>query len=364
MVTYQVARRDLENGRLAPMYLLHGEETFLRDDFLHRLTKTFLGNEASYGRERIDGNACSLAECLDRLGGGNIFALRQLLIVTDPPYLAPSGKKEGAGQKEKSGAKKSPKKNAVDPAVRLAAFLDREGGRSLPEKIVVFTLGRADRRRRLFKLLDAKGVVVDCSPPRGEARKDWIRRQAASLGKKIDPDALEILLLDYMDDLWRLHGEIEKFAAYLKEDEDTITGAVVELLSSGDPRGTVFHLADALSEGHLAIAFEQLQVLFERREPPLLILFMLVRHFRLLLQARLLADSETNQSGWTAALGVPPFVAAKLRRQISGYTRETLENALLVLHRVDLQIKTGRLEPRTALEFTLNRLHALRRPHV
>lgn len=360
MLTYQVARRDLENGCLAPVYLFHGEETFLQDDLLDLLAKIYLGAEASYGREKIDGSACTLAECLDRLEGGNIFTPRQLLIVSSPPYLAPPGKKKGA-----AGHKKDKTKHAgADPVARLAVFLERETARPVPEKIIAFTLDKADRRRRLFKLLNTKGKVVDCAPPRGEARANWIRQQAASLGKKIDQAAMEILLMDYTEDLWRLRREIEKFAAYLREDQDTITGAVVNLLYSGDPRGTVFLLADALSEGNLVLAFEQLQVLFKRREPPLLILFMIVRHYRLLLQARLLADSGIRQSGWGAALGVPPFVAGKLRRQISGYNRETLEDALLILHRVDLQIKTGRLEPLAALEFTLNRLHNLRRLHV
>lgn len=360
MATYYAALRDLQKGRLAPAYLLHGEEAFLRDEFIRLLAETFLGADGAYGREKVEGSACSLSDCLARLEGGNLFASRRLVVVSDAPYLAPPrGKQEGAGAEGDAGGEETlPEKAEADPAP-LARFLDREGSRPVPESIVAFTVEKADRRRRLFKLLEQRGVAVECAPLKGEEMAGWIRQQAASLGKKMDRGALERLLLD-SGDLWSLRREIEKFAAYLEEGEDTITAAVVDLLYSGDPRGNVFQLADALGEGNPALAFQRLQALLKRREPPLLIFFMIVRHYRLLLQARLLADAGVPQPRWAASLGVAPFVAGKLRRQISGYTREALEDALLALHQLDLQLKTGRLDPQAALEFAVNRLHELR----
>jgi DNA polymerase III subunit delta len=95
------------------------------------------------------------------------------------------------------------------------------------------------------------------------------------------------------------------------------------LLFSGDLQGNVFKLADAMAEKNLSGAESLLQLLLGRREKPLLIFFMLARHYRLLLQARCLLDEGLPPGQFASTLEVPPFVARKLQDQACVYTQDS-----------------------------------------
>lgn len=360
MIGYFAARKAIQSGRFSPVYLFCGEEDFLKEELTGLLCATFLGAEGRYGLEKMDGAAVSLADVLASLEGGSLFAARRLAVVKNPSCLAPpapKGKekeKEGAAPEAASGEKDE---RSTEP---LERFLRRESPGGQPEKIIVFHAGAADRRRRLFKLLDREGTVVDCAPLRGEALAAWIRDRVAAAGKKIERDALERLLLAGDTNLNRLSRELDKYITYLGEGETTITAAVVELLYSGDTQGNVFNLADAFGEGRPERALELLHLLFRRREEPLFIFFMLVRHFRLLLLARSLRDGNVPPQKHAAALGVQPFVARKLFQQSARFTRRALEDIYLLLQDTDRRIKTGRIDPRQALELIITEAHGER----
>jgi DNA polymerase-3 subunit delta len=232
----------------------------------------------------------------------------------------------------------------------LGRFIERGQRLPLPEEIIVFTSLAVDKRRRIFKLLEQKGAVVECSPLKGEALRRWINERVDLAGKKIDPQALELLMLSGESNLWRLQHEVEKFATYLEDDQEMITAPVVELLLSGERHGSVFNLVDALGEGDRGAAFERLQQLLRRREPPLKIFFMIARHFRLLLETRLLQEEQGGRPDYAAELKLPPFVAQKLRQQARSYSPGLLQEVIILLQQEDHKIKTGRADPELALE--------------
>jgi DNA polymerase-3 subunit delta len=242
----------------------------------------------------------------------------------------------------------------------LERFIERERAGEAPSRIIIFRSAAVDRRRRLFKLLEKKGLVVECAPLRGTELSRWIRDWLARQGKKIEPAALQRLLWSGENDLHFLSNELEKYCAYLGDGEMTITAEAVELLFSGDIKSSVFTLTDALSEGKPGRALQVLsQLLAGKREEPLRIFFMLVRHFRLLLGARSLRDEKVPPAQHPGALGVKPFEARKLYGQSAAFSRETLEEIIIFLQQLDYRIKTGRVIPAQALEIAIAQIHHL-----
>jgi DNA polymerase-3 subunit delta len=392
-LNYRTAHQLITSGRFAPAYLFFGAEAFLREELTVHLGACFLGEASQFGLEKVDGAAVSLAAALARLEGTNLFAPRRLLVIDNPPYLAPPpAKKEqeqgkvrdrerdqgdqgdqedqgdqgqDQGQDQDRGQVRPPAPPATvlpeDPSpALLEQFLEQAGSPGQPDQIIVFRTPGADRRRRLFKLLEQKGAAVECAPLKGDELAGWIRGRAAQAGLKLEPAALESLLLTGENDLYRLSNELDKYGAYLADGEETITAAVVDQLFAGDAQGNVFKLADALGEGSLSRALELLDLLLRRREEPVRIFFMLVRHFRLLLLARSLRDERVHPRQHAEVLGVQPFAARKLFEQAAAYSRETLEEIMITLQGIDSKIKTGRLAPRQALELTLSRLYQMR----
>ena len=395
MFTPRQVALNMKAGAFVPVYLFYGEEDFLRDELQRILIESFLGEAAAYGYEKVDGGALALEEAFSRLEGANLFAPRRLLVIKDPPYLAPPRGKAAAAAAaaetaetgeavetaETAGAAETPaatetaaaaagtvaaaagaaetsrKSTAPDAALeKLRQFIEAEKARPAPERVIVFQAAAVDKRKKIFKFLNKHGLVVECAPLKGDELAAWIRKRAARAGKKIEPAAVERLVLAG-GGMWHLAGELDKFCAYLDEDEKVITVALVEKLFSGSSQVNVFALADALAEDDLPQALELLQRLLERREEPVKIFFMLVRHYRLLLMARSLLNEKIPASEHAAAMQVHPFAARTLARQAAAYDSDTLIDALLELQKIDRMIKTGALAPIQALEIALGRLH-------
>ena len=355
MLSYQALIKKLTEGIFAPVYLLYGEEKYLQEELIVHLTNAFLGPDTDFGKEKLEGSAFSLEETISRLGESGLFSRRRLLIVENPPYLAPPRKNKEGNMAEEPDDHDLSEKNSPE---LLESYIDWQES-SLPENILVFTAPQIDRRRRLYKLIDKKGISVECNPLKGETLAAWIRNKAARLDKKIDNIALERLLWAGEQNLHYLSGELEKYSAYLGEDQKVITAQVVDQLFSGDIQGDVFKMADAMAGGNLERAHNLLELLLRRREKPLQIYFMLVRHYRLLLQAYCLLEEGIPPGDFAAALEVHPFAARKLREQAANCKGSILEDVIIALQRTDLQIKTGRIEPAQALKLILSRIDCL-----
>lgn len=355
MATYTRSVKQVEDNHFSPLYLLHGEEKYLHESFIALLVNNFLQKDADFGLIKLDGNSVNLEEVFNQLDAGDLFSRRRIIVVENPHFLAASRKSEKG---EDEHAARQPSETDLAAQELLVVFLDNLNRRQ-PEKIIVLSAGKVDRRKKIYKLIDQKAAVVECLPLKGEELARWIRQKAQELGKSINRDAVERLLLAGDHNLHYLATELSKYSAYLGQEEDSVTAEVVDRLFSGDLQGDVFKLADALAEKKFSRAEKLLQLLLSRREKPLLIFFLLVRHYRLLLQARGLLDEGLPAAQFARALEVQHFVARKLQEQAAFYTRVALEEALLIFQHTDYQIKTGCLEPEAALYLLLSRIDSL-----
>jgi len=340
MLTPEAAWSRIKAGHLVPLYLFCGEESYFREQLLSGLARIFLGPAARLGLEKVDGAQFPLEQALTRLENRNLFSSRQILVIDSPPGLSPSREKQSdAGGEERAGE-------------LLNRFLEQERRRPQPERILVFSADKVDRRGRLFKLVSEEGLVVDCAPLKGEALKRWLLRKVKAAGKEMEREAVEQLLQGREGDLWALSHELEKLVCYLGE-EKLITGEMVAKLSPGSVEGDVFKLTDSLGAGDLGRALTVLRFLVQRRESPLLILFMIARHFRLLLQYRSLLEEGFPPARAASELKLAPFIARKIHSQALAFDREVLEEILIRLQEIDEKIKTGRLDQQLALELVL-----------
>lgn len=77
---------------------------------------------------------------------------------------------------------------------------------------------------------------------------------------------------------------------------------------------------------------------------------MVVRQFRLLIQAREILDGRGNKDDVACALGMQPFVAEKTTQQATHFSIESLEAIYHRLLKIDDGVKTSQLTLDLALE--------------
>jgi DNA polymerase III subunit delta len=206
-----------------------------------------------------------------------------------------------------------------------------------PEADLLMLGEKLGAREKLLAAVKKTGEVHDFKQPTGKALAKWAVGHAKKQGLELPEDVAGELVTRCSDDKVRVMGEIEKLALYA---EGIATLEDVEALVPPDLQSNIFRFVDALSAGERGKALELLEALLSTNEPPLRILYMIRRQFRLLARARSLFEGGASRSEVASTLKVPPFVAKKLEEQ-SSMSEEGLENALALVLDLERGLKGG-----------------------
>ncbi|HTP65576.1 MAG TPA: DNA polymerase III subunit delta, partial [Geobacteraceae bacterium] len=172
----------------------------------------------------------------------------------------------------------------------------------------------------------------------------FIREEAATYGKKMEPAALEMLIYLVGNNLQELAAEIEKVATYVGARE-TIKGADIREIVSDTRVDSIFELTDALGGKDLAKALRNLSTILRDGEAPLMVLAMLTRHFRQLWKVRELCDRGMPATEVGKAAGISPYFLKGIMEQARNYRRTEFRAIFERLYKTDLALKTSGGKP-------------------
>ena len=141
-------------------------------------------------------------------------------------------------------------------------------------------------------------------------------------------------------------------------NERSITTADVALLVAGTPEVTMFQLVDAIGGRNGRQAATLLHTLLDARQEPLMILGMVNRQFRLLLQIKSHLGAGGNPAELERALNLRGWMIGNLGKQAAKFTLPQLETIYHQLLQIDLQIKTGLIDGELALDLFIAALTA------
>jgi DNA polymerase-3 subunit delta len=207
-----------------------------------------------------------------------------------------------------------------------------------PEADLVMLGAKLGAREKLLASVKKAGEVHDLKQPTGKALARWSIGYAKKQGLELPEDVAEELVARCSDDKAKVSREAEKLALYA---EGAATMENVEALCPPDLQSNIFQFVDALGAGYRGWALHLLEALLGTGEPPLRILYMIRRQFRLLARARSLLEAGAPRPEVASTLKVPPFVARKLEEQARGMEEEDLENALALVLDLERGLKGG-----------------------
>ncbi|NWG35483.1 MAG: DNA polymerase III subunit delta [Chloroflexi bacterium] len=176
----------------------------------------------------------------------------------------------------------------------------------------------------------------------------WIVHETKNQGGQIEPRAAEMLKDMVGVDTRQAGMEIAKLLAYVNWARP-VKVEDVEAVCIVTSQQSVFDFVDALSNGDGQSAQHLLHRLLES-EDPFALWGMVVRQFRLLIQAREILDGRGTRDDVARALGVHPFVAEKTTQQAAHFSMETLETIHRRLLKIDEGVKTGQVTLDLALD--------------
>ncbi len=184
--------------------------------------------------------------------------------------------------------------------------------------------------------------------PKQRDMAGWIVNEAKNQNGKIEPAAAAKLAEMVGVDTRQAGMELAKLLAYVNWSR-SVQGSDVDAVCIVTAQQSAFDFVDALSLGNGKAAQKLLHRLLEN-EDAFSLWGMVVRQFRLLIQAREILDGRGNKDDVVRALGVHPFVAEKTTGQASRFTMESLENIYRHLLVIDERVKTSQVTLDLALD--------------
>ncbi len=229
-----------------------------------------------------------------------------------------------------------------------------------PGNHLLITAENVDKRRKLYKTIKERGVVIDCSVPTRDNRADRAKQETAlaeimrtvleARGKTMAQDAFNALRNMTGFDLRTFHSSLEKLIAFTG-DRTVITASDVTELLKRTKKDPIYELTGALFDRNIPQALFLLDSLLSGAEPlhPLQVIAAIVNQTRKLLVIRDFMDNDQNKN-WHDAMPFDAF-RKKTLPAITDYDnriREHLDQQQALLPDQDTGKKPGKRKAPTS----------------
>lgn len=312
-----------------PLYVLHGDEDFLKRQVLRALRQRLFGgadNEFSFSSHA--GDKASFAEVFDELDTMPFLSPCRLVVVDN-----------------------------ADPFVtKHRSTLEKYVGQPAKRGVLVLDVKTWPANTRLAKLVN-DAATITCKAPAAYRLPEWcIRWTTAQHGKQLSLAAGRLLVDLVGADMGQLDQELTKLAIYVGKAAKIEPGDVDRLVGSSRAEST-FKIFDALAEGSPNEALTILDRLFDQGEDPIRMLGAFSMQLRRLAQAARLCQQGASVGTAADQAGFPPFARQSCERQLRHLGRRRTDHLYDWLLEVDLGMKgSSQLPPRTLLERLIVRL--------
>ncbi|RJQ14320.1 DNA polymerase III subunit delta [Candidatus Parcubacteria bacterium] len=184
---------------------------------------------------------------------------------------------------------------------------------------------------------------VEVEPLLGARLQNWILKEFTNRSVKADQGVIKFMTENLPNDLWFLSQEIEKLSLYSSK----ITLGILAEITPEHVSPDIFRTIDALASRDKRLALKLLHQHLQKGDQAMQLLTMLVFQFRNIYLIKKYSESKT---AIPKNLGMHPFVQQKAKNQGKNFSLSELEKIYQKLFETDLAIKTGQLEPETALD--------------
>lgn len=310
--TAEGIRKDLSAGKLAPVYMLYGQDEVEKDSILKAVVDTAVDPSArTFNLDILHGDEAAISDVVNRASSFPMMAPRRVVVLKRLDRLADADARE------------------LLPLVQ----------NPLDTTVLVFTAEKIDGRKKVFQEMRKVGVSVEFKIPYDNEVPGWIQRRATDLGMRIDPEAVHLLHMAVGAQPSDLRNELDKLAIHAGEAA-RITREDVAWVVSASRGNTVFELNDAIGEHRTADALRILEHLVSQGESPQGILVMMLRHVGILRKASWLQRSGLQQAELAGKLKVPPFFLKGYLQQSRGFSDQAFRTAFEALSEAESQLKS------------------------
>ena len=284
---------DLKTGQFKQIYLLYGEEAYLKKLYKNRFVKAMVPEGDTMNYRYFEGKNTNPKEIIDLAETLPFFSERRLIVLENTGFL----------------------KNATP---ELAEYL-----KNMPETTyMIFVESELDKRGKLYKAIKEKGHIVELKRQDEKTLIRWI----LGMAKK------------------------EKLQM---SNHTEITAADIDEICTTQIGNHIFDMVDAVAAKEQKKALDYYYDLLTLKEPPMRILYLLTRQFRILMEVKEMDRTGVPPKEIAAKVGIMPFLVGKYRAQAKAFTRKELRGIVEAGVQTEEDVKTGKMGDILSVELFL-----------
>ena len=293
---------DFKSGKFEQVYLLYGEEGYLKKQYKKRFIKAMIPEGDTMNYAHYEGKNIPVKEVIDLAETMPFFAEKRLIVFENTGFF-----KTAAG-------------------AELADYI-----KEMPETTY-------------FIFVEEALTMQD-----EEVLKRWIGQILRREGKEMSGATISYFLGKVGTDMENIQRELEKVICY-GIDKATLTREEIDAVCVTQLSNHIFDMVDAVATGNQRKALDLYYELIALKEPPMRILYMLTRQYRSLYFVKALMNQGYGKKEIASKAGLHPFVVGKSMVQCKRFRMGQLRQSMEEGAGLEQAVKTGTLSENLAVE--------------
>lgn len=319
---------DLKTGQLNNVYLLYGEEAYLKKQYRDKLRNAMISPDDNMNYAYYEGKGINVKEVIDLAETLPFFADRRVIIMENTGFFKTSSEE-------------------------LAEYI-----KEIPETTaIIFVEAEIDKRGKLYKAVQKKGRAVELGRQDEGTLLRWIAGSVKRENKQIAENTIRYFLGKIGTDMENIQKELEKLFCYTL-DKESITIEDVEVICTTQITNQIFDMVNAVADKKQRQALDYYYDLITLKEPPMRILFLLARQFKLLLEVKELDKQGMARKEIAEKTGLNPFVVGKYQTQAKSFSTKELRTIIEDSVDTEEAVKTGKLTDSLGVELFIMKYSA------
>lgn len=318
-------QKQIKERNFFKVYLLTGDEPYLISQARNMLKNALVANGDEMNYTLFEDTRVDMAGLRDLACTYPFFSEKRLLILDRTGIL----------------------KNGKEEFIKLLE--------NLPETTcLVICEPEADKRTKGYKWIKKNGYIGEFLK-KNQTERVLMRWVAAFLGKEkkqIRESDVKYFLERVGDDMFQIKNEAEKLISYVGE-KNAIEREDMEAILSGELQNKIFELVSCIAGGDKREALSYYNDLILLKEPPMHILFLIVRQYRMLLLIQNMKILHKSDKEIAQIAGIPVFAVRKNESMARKYEEGQLKKCLSQCIQTEEDVKTGRLADRIGVEMLI-----------
>lgn len=338
---YKDIIRNIKDKNFENIYLLYGREYYLIDNAIKNFKESLNESMIDFNLDVIDGKEVFPDQLLSSIETLPFMDDKKITIVKDFELL------------------KGKRKNFYEGDEKY--FIDYLDNISDSTVLVFVVYGEIDKRKKMVKKIQEKGIVFNCDKISDMDLFKWIKRKFEGFYTLIDNAQIMYFIESqgYRDKnsdktLSDLENEIIKISSFVGKD-NKVTNEVIDRLSQKKIENDIFKLIDYIGEKNSSSAIKILIDMIQEGESVLGIFAMISRQFKIVMQVRQLQIEGNSVNDIGQKLGLRQFVVNKALKQSRNFSDEIIIDMLNFILENDFKIKNGLIKDTLAIEILVSK---------